>query len=116
MQDFSALFVKEQPGHGGDLAHLDRVAIESGQDAVQAWKVAVVDQLSPSVEVANVWLTRDPVAEAIQVALKRWSPLLEALVVQERGEPPVQVPRAAFGASELRDDGTSYDLEAEAHA
>jgi hypothetical protein len=56
------------------------------------------------------------VAQAVKVALDRRPPLLEALAVQERREPPVQLPRAAFRASQLGHDGTTYDLESKAHA
>ena len=63
-----------------------------------------------------MWLARDLVSEAIEVSLERRSPFLKALVVQERGEPQVQLPRAAFGASRLGDDGASHDLKSETHA
>lgn len=116
LQHVATLLLIEQSGHGGDLPHLDRIAIETGQDAVQAGEFAAVDQLLPAVEIPLVRLTRDPIAEAIQVSLDRRPPLLEAQVIQEGREPPVQLPRAAFGASQLGDDGASYDLEAEAHA
>ena len=53
LQDFAALFVGEQSGHGGDLPHLDRVAVETGQHAVQAGQVAAVHQLPPAVKIPS---------------------------------------------------------------
>ena len=54
--------------------------------------------------------------ETVEVALDRRPPVLEALAVEERREPPVQLPGSAFRASQLGDDRASYDLEPEAHA
>ena len=42
------LILGEQPAHGRYLAHLDGVAVEAGQDTVQAEHVAVPDKATPS--------------------------------------------------------------------
>lgn len=78
--------------HWGDLAHLDLVAVENGQDTVHPGEVAAVDEPPPAVEVLLVRLRRDLVAEA------------------------VQVPRAAFGAGELGCARASHDLEPKSQA
>jgi hypothetical protein len=53
---FGALLLGEQTAHGGDLAHLDGVAVEAGHDAMQAGEVAAVDEVTPPLEVALVRL------------------------------------------------------------
>lgn len=112
--DVAALLVSEQPGHGGDLTHLDGVAVEAGQDTVQAGHVAADHQVPPAADIPLVRLAGHAAVEAVEVALDRRLPLLEALVTEEGREPPVQLPRAALRTRQLGDDGTSYDLELEA--
>ena len=70
----------EQTAHGGDLAHLDGVAVEAGQDAMQAGEAAAVDEIAPPLEVALVRLAGHLATEPFQVALDPRPPLLEAPV------------------------------------
>ncbi len=92
MLRFAPLVAREQAGHGGDLAHLDRVSVETREDTVHAGNVAAVDELPPAFQIPLVRLPSHPVAETVEVVLDRRPPLLEAFAVQERREPPVQLP------------------------
>lgn len=94
LEDGLALAFGEQPAQGGYLAHLDGVAVEAGQDAVQAEHVAVVGQLAPAVEVAGVRLAGDAAAEPLEVAVDDRAPLLEAVRGQADGKAAVEPPGA----------------------
>jgi hypothetical protein len=84
-----ALAFREQAAHGRYLAHLDGVAVETGEDAVQAEQLAVVDQQGPAVEVAAVRLAGYAAAEPLNVALDVRAPSLQADCGQADGEPAV---------------------------
>lgn len=64
-----ALALGEKSAHGRHIAHLDGVAVEARQDAVQAKHVAVLGERAPPVEVAAVRLACDGAAEPLEVAL-----------------------------------------------
>ena len=53
LEHISALFLREQPDHRRDLAHLDAIPTQSCEDAVQAWHVAALDQRRPPVEMTT---------------------------------------------------------------
>jgi len=55
---------------------------------VKSGKVAAVDDLPPTVQVPLVRLAGHVVAEAVEVAQDRRSPVVEALAVEQCGEPP----------------------------
>lgn len=97
---------------GGDLAHLDGVAVEADQDNVQTREVAAVDEVAPPLEVAFMRLAVDLAAEPFQVGLDRRSPLLDVVAVEQAREAPMELPRAPFGARELRDDRAAYYFQA----
>jgi hypothetical protein len=56
LENGSAFAFGEEAAHGRYLAHLDGVAVEACEDAVQAEHVALIDQQAPAVEVATVRL------------------------------------------------------------
>jgi hypothetical protein len=90
LQNVAAHVVRKQAGHGGDLAHLDRGRIETGQYAMKPWEVAAVDQLTPPFQVALVRLTCHPIPETVQVPVNCGLPLGPP----PRGRPPARRPPA----------------------
>ena len=86
------MVVGKQSGHGGDLSHLDRVAVEVGQHAMHPGDVAAVDQLPPAVEIAFMGRARDAFAKTSEVPLDRRLLLVEGLSAQMRRESAVQLP------------------------
>lgn len=83
---------------------------------MESWEVAAVDQLTPPLQVALVRLTCHPIPETVQVSVNCGLPLFEAAAAELSRECAVELPRSAFGAGELGDDGPADDLEAAAHA
>lgn len=83
---------------------------------MKPWEVAAVDQLAPPLQVPLVWLAGHAIAETIEVVVDSGLPLFKAAVVQLGGESAVEVPRPAFGAGELGNDGPANDLKTAAHA
>ena len=68
---------ESRPPKGADLAHLDRVPIQSGENAMQTRDVATLDQRLPSLQVPLVRLALHATAQAAQVASQRRPPLLK---------------------------------------
>ena len=110
------LVLGEQPAHRRHLAHLDGVAVEAGQDTVQAEHVAMPDERLPTVEVAAVRLARYAAAQPLKIALDDRAPLLQTVRGQPNREPTVKSPGPPLGAGEFRDHGAPGHLEAVAHA
>ena len=92
------------------------VAVEAGQDTVQAEHVAMPDKRLPAIETTAVRLTRHAATKPLKVAPDDWTPLLEAVRGQASGESAVEPPGPPLGAGELGDHGPSRYLEAVAHA
>jgi hypothetical protein len=99
------LILGEQAAHRRHLAHLDGVAVEAGQDTVQAEHVAMPDKRLPAIEIAAVRLTCHAAAKPLEVAPDDWTPLLQAVLGQANGEPAVEPPGPPLGAGELGDRG-----------
>jgi hypothetical protein len=62
LENSGAFGLRQQPGHWGYFPHLDVLAVESGEGAVQASDVTAGYQCFPSVEVADVWLAPNAAA------------------------------------------------------
>ncbi len=62
LENFGPFLVRQQPAQRCYFPHLNRVAIEPGEDAVQRRHVAVTHQYFPSVEVSDVRLTSNALA------------------------------------------------------
>ena len=110
-----ALAFGKQTAHGRNLAHLDGVAVEAREDAVQAEHVTVIHQQVPAVEIAAVRLASNAAAEPLKVALDGRAPFLQAVRGQADGEPAVQPPGPPFGAVEVRRDGPPGHFKAVTH-
>jgi hypothetical protein len=102
---WQAVRIWEQAAHGRHLAHLDGVAVEAREDAVQAEYVTVIHQQVPAVQVAAVRLAGNAAAKMLKVALDGRAPFLEAGRGQADGEPAVEPPGPPLGAVEVRHDG-----------
>jgi hypothetical protein len=66
-ENFGAFLLGQQPAHRRNFAHLNRVAIEPGEGAMQAGHVAVLYPYIPSVEVADVRLALNAAAKSFQI-------------------------------------------------
>jgi len=76
-----ALLGGEQSTHRRYFTHLDRVAVESSQDAVEAGHIRSVKQRFPSVDVAYVWLAANGSAQPTQIGLDRGPPLFQSRLI-----------------------------------
>src|SRR5260370_2823240 len=101
LEHFQTLLVRQKASNRRHLAHLDRVAIQTGEDLVKACYIATIQQRLPAIEVPQMWLASHRVPEPLQVALDRRTPFLKAQPGQVRRQPTVQPPRAPLGAAEV---------------
>src|SRR5215469_6995813 len=113
---FQPFLVRQKATNRRNLAHLDRIAIQAGQDPVKARYVIGYQQRLPAIQVPQMRLSAYGAAKQPQVTLNHWTPLPQTRRRQMCRQSTVQPPRTPLGASEIRDYRSPFDFKPVPHA